>query len=85
MNDNDELMVDETGRTLVNEFGLYRLMLTSPKPEAKRIVRWLCHEVLPEIRRTGSYHGSPGQLRAMLAAMGIMLPLDDKPPPECER
>jgi prophage antirepressor-like protein len=68
--------INEAGIPLVNEFGLYRLILMSPKPEAKHFVRWLSHDVLPEIRRTGSYHGPPGQLSTMLAAMGISLPPD---------
>lgn len=40
---------------IVNESGLYSLILTSRKPEAKRFKRWVTHEVLPEIRRTGGY------------------------------
>jgi hypothetical protein len=39
----------------VNEPGLYTLVLGSRKPEAKRFKRWVTHEVLPAIRRTGSY------------------------------
>ena len=39
----------------VNEPGLYTLVLGSRKPEAKRFKRWITHEVLPAIRRTGSY------------------------------
>lgn len=39
----------------VNEPGLYRLTLTSRKPEAKRFVRWITHDVLPAIRKTGRY------------------------------
>ena len=39
----------------VNEPGLYSLILSSRKPEAKRFKRWVTHEVLPAIRRTGSY------------------------------
>ncbi|ESA37650.1 prophage antirepressor [Leptolyngbya sp. Heron Island J] len=40
----------------VNEPGLYGLVLGSRKPEAKRFKRWLKHEVLPAIRKTGSYN-----------------------------
>ena len=40
---------------LVSEAGLYSLILTSRKPEAKRFKRWLTHEVLPAIRKTGRY------------------------------
>ena len=39
----------------VNEFGLYSLILGSRKPEAKAFKRWVTHDVLPAIRRTGSY------------------------------
>jgi prophage antirepressor-like protein len=39
----------------VNEFGLYSLILGSRKPEARAFKRWVTHEVLPSIRRTGSY------------------------------
>ncbi len=42
----------------VNEFGLYALIGSSRKPEAKKFQRWVNHEVLPQIRKTGSY-GTP--------------------------
>lgn len=41
--------------TTVNEPGLYSLIFGSRKPEAKRFKRWVTHEVLPAIRRDGSY------------------------------
>ncbi|MBC9785845.1 Bro-N domain-containing protein, partial [Heliobacterium chlorum] len=41
--------------TVVNEPGLYSLILGSRKPEAKEFKRWVVHEVLPTIRQTGSY------------------------------
>jgi prophage antirepressor-like protein len=40
---------------LINESGLYSLILRSRKAEAKRFKRWVTHEVLPSIRKTGSY------------------------------
>lgn len=40
---------------VVSEAGLYSLILTSRKPEAKRFKRWVTHEVLPSIRKTGGY------------------------------
>lgn len=40
---------------VVNEPGLYGLVLGSRKPEAKRFKRWVTHEVLPAIRKTGTY------------------------------
>ena len=42
----------------VNEYGLYSLVLASRKKEAKDFKRWITHEVLPSIRKTGSY-GKP--------------------------
>jgi len=39
----------------VNEPGLYSLIFRSRKPEAKAFKRWVTHEVLPQIRRTGRY------------------------------
>jgi prophage antirepressor-like protein len=41
--------------TIINEAGLYALILKSRKPEAKAFKRWVTHEVLPAIRKTGSY------------------------------
>lgn len=40
---------------IINEPGVYRLIFTSRRPEAERFKRWLAHEVLPELRRTGEY------------------------------
>ena len=41
--------------TVVNESGLFSLVLGSRKPEAKRFKRWITSEVLPAIRKNGSY------------------------------
>ena len=40
---------------IVNEYGLYNLVLGSRKPEAKNFKRWVTHEVLPAIRKHGGY------------------------------
>lgn len=40
---------------IVNESGLYSLVLGSRKPEAKQFKRWITHEVIPTIRKTGGY------------------------------
>lgn len=40
---------------IINEPGLYSLVITSRKPEAKAFKRWVTHEVIPSIRRTGGY------------------------------
>ena len=44
---------------VVSEAGLYSLILRSRKPEAKAFKRWITHEVLPAIRKTGSYTAIP--------------------------
>ena len=41
--------------TIVNESGLYAVILRSEKPEAQAFKRWVTHEVLPTIRKTGAY------------------------------
>lgn len=43
------------GTNCVNEYGLYNLVLGSRKKEAKDFKRWITHEVIPEIRKTGGY------------------------------
>lgn len=40
---------------VVNEYGLYSLVLSSRKPEAKEFKRWITHEVLPSLRKYGTY------------------------------
>ena len=41
--------------TTINEPGLYKLIFKSRKTEAKNFTRWVTHEVLPAIRKTGAY------------------------------
>lgn len=52
----------------VNEPGLYSLVLGSRKPEARAFKRWITHEVIPSIRKTGIYtlpRDYPSALRAL--------------------
>ena len=42
-------------KTIISEPGLYRLVMKSRKTEAKEFQRWVTHEVLPQIRKTGGY------------------------------
>lgn len=42
-------------KSVVNEYGLYSLVLSSRKPEAKEFKRWITHEVLPSLRKYGTY------------------------------
>lgn len=57
--DNDERSKFNLGRqgftNIVNEPGLYSLVLGSRKPEAKAFKRWITHEVIPSIRKHGGY------------------------------
>lgn len=48
--------------TIINEPGLYAVILRSDKPEAKTFKCWVTHEVLPSIRRTGAYGVPPERL-----------------------
>lgn len=43
------------GTLLISEAGLYSLILRSRKPEAKAFKRWVTHDILPSIRRSGGY------------------------------
>ena len=43
------------GMTIINESGLYSLILSSKLPQAKQFKRWVTSEVLPSIRKTGAY------------------------------
>src|SRR5690606_14287070 len=57
--DGDERARFNLGRqgetNVVNEYGLYSLVLGSRKPEAKEFKRWITHEVIPSIRKHGAY------------------------------
>ena len=52
--------------TIINESGLYSLIMSSQLPNAKKFKRWVTHEVLPSIRKTGSY--DMGQTQPMTPA-----------------
>jgi prophage antirepressor-like protein len=58
--------------TLISEPGLYSLILRSRKPEAKAFKRWITHEVLPSIRRTGGY-GVPAPRPAEVSRRDLAL------------
>ena len=52
---NDSFTVNGTAATLINESGLYSLILGSKLPKAKEFKRWVTSEVLPSIRKHGLY------------------------------
>lgn len=54
-------------QVIINESGLYSLVLSSKLPEAKRFKRWVTAEVLPSIRRTGGYQLPRDYLSALRA------------------
>lgn len=71
--DEDERSKYNLGRqgeaNVINEFGLYNLVLSSRKSEAKSFKRWITHEVVPAIRKTGSYQTPMSQEDIMIATL----------------
>lgn len=65
---------------IVSEAGLYSLILKSRKPEAKAFKRWITHDVIPAIRKTGGYQvpQSPAEQMAqgILAAQKLLAERD---------
>ena len=55
--------------TIINESGLYSVILRSDKPEAKAFKRWVTHEILPSIRRTGAYFAESERRPAKMASL----------------
>lgn len=49
----------QRGGWLINESGLYSLVLSSKLPTAKQFKRWITKEVIPSIRKTGGYFATP--------------------------
>lgn len=56
---------------LINESGLYRVIMKSHKPEAAKFQDWVTGEVLPSIRKTGSYGIAPLSQMQMISAMAL--------------
>lgn len=54
---------------IVSEPGLYSLVLCSNKPEAKAFKRWITHDVIPSIRKTGAYQIAPKDYASALRAL----------------
>ena len=57
---------------IINESGLYTLIMRSNKPEAKRFRKWVTSEVLPSINRTGMYDRT-GKLENLMERMEKVL------------
>lgn len=70
-------VIDNAGREqptyIINEPGLYNVIIRSDKPEAKDFKRWVTHDVLPSIRKTGSYSVQPMSPAQLIAAQAQIL------------
>jgi prophage antirepressor-like protein len=60
--------LNNRGEVFVTESGMYMLIFVSRKDVAKKFKKWLAYEVLPEIRRTGSYNVQENRLVQNLMA-----------------
>lgn len=74
--DDDERSMLNIGRqgsaNCVNEYGLYNLVLSSRKKEAKEFKRWITHEVIPQIRQTGGYKKKLSPQEMMRIQLGMI-------------
>ena len=66
---------------IINESGLYSLVLSSKLPSAKKFKRWVTSEVLPALRKTGQYQvkelsGSELMARALIEAQNVLAAKD---------
>jgi prophage antirepressor-like protein len=52
---NCDFEIPNRGFTIINESGLYKVIMRSDKPEAKKFMNWVTREVLPSIHRHGAY------------------------------
>ncbi|STO64314.1 Putative prophage antirepressor protein [Haemophilus parahaemolyticus] len=59
--------------TFINEPNLYRLIIKSRKPEAERFEAWVFEEVLPQIRKTGSYSQNVEEIRLLEITLKVQM------------
>lgn len=59
---NESFTVNGTQGVLINESGLYSLVLSSKLPSAKKFKRWITSEVIPSIRKHGGYLNGQNEL-----------------------
>ena len=59
--------------TIINEPNLYRLIIKSRKPEAERFEAWVFEEVLPQIRKTGSYSQNTHEIRPLEITLKVQM------------
>lgn len=70
--------IPNRGLTFVNESGLYALIFGSKLETAKRFKHWVTSEVLPAIRKTGSYQKPKSALEQLQLAQQAILEVDEK-------
>lgn len=75
---NELFTVNGTQGILINESGFYSLVLSSKLPSAKKFKRWVTSEVLPAIRKTGSYQLSANPLEQIKIIAGGVLQMDER-------
>lgn len=63
------LEMSNYGAYIINESGVYSLILRSQLPDARKFKRWVTSEVLPSIRKTGSYRQAPKTYAEALRAL----------------
>jgi anti-repressor protein len=78
-------LIDTMGRQqsarVVSESGMYELIFQSRRPEAKQFRRWVTSDVLPAIRKTGSYSAETSEqllARALTVATGVLAHKDEQ-------
>ena len=59
-------------KTIINESGLYELIMNSRKPEAKKFRKWITSEVLPSIRKTGKFEIPKDQIKESVKNRNIL-------------
>lgn len=75
--DMDSRKLHHNGENFLTESGVYKLAFRSNKPEAEKFTDWVADEVLPSIRKTGSYSAKPlSQTEFLLETAKAMVELD---------
>lgn len=72
------LEIPNRGITAINESGLYSLILSSKLPSAKKFKKWITSEVLPSIRKNGSYQRPLSQQEMMRIQLGMIDNVSDR-------
>lgn len=75
-------VIDSLGReqeaTFINEQNLYKVIMRSDKPQAEPFQDWVCGEVLPSIRKTGSYSVQPKTPQTYLEALKSLVAAEEE-------